>query len=108
MLLFRSLKYRNYRLFFTGQSISLIGTWMQRVAISWLVYRLTGSPFILGLVTFASLFPSLILAPFAGSVVDRYNKFKIFWITQIFLMVQAGLLAAMLWFNYYSIFWIGV
>src|SRR5690606_20613928 len=108
MLMFRSLKYYNYRLFFTGQSISLIGTWMQRVAISWLVYRLTGSPFVLGLITFASLFPSLILAPFAGSLVDRHNKFRIFWFTQILLMLQAGTLALMVWLNYYNIGWIGV
>lgn len=108
MLLFRSLQYYNYRLFFTGQSISLIGTWMQRVAISWLVYRLTGSPFILGLISFASLFPSLILAPFAGSLVDRHNKFRIFWFTQIILMLQAGTLALMVWLNYYNILWIGI
>jgi len=108
MQMFRSLQYRNYRLFFTGQSISLIGTWMQRVAISWLVYRLTGSPFILGLITFAGLIPSLFLAPFAGSFVDRHNKFKTFCFTQVLLMVQAGTLAMMVWFDYYSIFWIGV
>src|SRR5690606_6707456 len=108
MLMFRSLKYRNYRLFFTGQSISLIGTWMQRVAISWLVYRLTGSPLVLGMITFASLFPSLILAPFAGSLVDRHNKFRIFSITQVLLMLQAGTLALMVWLNYYNIIWIGV
>jgi len=106
--MFRSLKYRNYRLFFTGQSISLIGTWMQRVAISWLVYRLTGSPLVLGMITFASLFPSLILAPFAGSLVDRHNKFRIFSITQVLLMLQAGTLALMVWLNYYNIIWIGV
>src|SRR3546814_14412038 len=81
---------------------------MQRVAISWLVYRLTGSPFILGLISFASLFPSLILAPFAGSLVDRYNKFRIFWFTQIILMLQAGTLALMVWLNYYDILWIGI
>lgn len=108
MQIFRSLKYYNYRLFFTGQSISLIGTWMQRVAISWLVYRLTGSPFVLGLITFASLIPSLVLAPFAGSLVDRYNKFNIFISTQIVLMLQAGTLALMVWLNYYNIAWIGV
>jgi MFS family permease len=107
MQMFRSLKYRNYRLFFTGQSISLIGTWMQRVAISWLVYRLTGSPFILGLITFAGLIPSLFLAPFAGSFVDRHNKFKTFFVTQILLMLQAGTLALMVWFDYYNIIWIG-
>lgn len=108
MQIFRSLKYHNYRLFFTGQSISLIGTWMQRVAISWLVYRLTGSPFVLGLITFASLIPSLVLAPFAGSLVDRYNKFNIFMSTQIVLMLQAGTLALMVWLDYYNIAWIGI
>lgn len=81
---------------------------MQRVAISWLVYRLTGSPFVLGLITFASLFPSLVLAPFAGSLVDRHSKFRIFWFTQILLMLQAGTLALLVWLNYYSIFWIGI
>jgi MFS family permease len=79
---------------------------MQRVAISWLVYRLTGSAFLLGLVTFLSLIPSLVLAPFAGSFIDRHNKFKVVMVTQIALMVQAGALAAMVWLNYYSIAWI--
>lgn len=79
---------------------------MQRVAISWLVYRLTGSAFLLGLVTFLSLIPSLVLAPYAGSYVDRHNKFKILVITQIILMLQAGALAAMIWFKVYDIFWI--
>ncbi|MCX2430055.1 MULTISPECIES: MFS transporter [unclassified Pedobacter] len=106
MSIFRSLRHYNYRLFFTGQAISLIGTWMQRVAISWLVYRLTGSAFLLGLITFLSLIPSLILAPYAGSYVDRHNKFKILVITQIILMLQAGALAVMIWFKVYDMFWI--
>lgn len=106
MSIFRSLKHYNYRLFFTGQAISLIGTWMQRVAISWLVYRLTGSAFLLGLITFLSLIPSLILAPYAGSYVDRHNKYKILIITQVILMLQAGALAVMIWFKVYDMFWI--
>ncbi len=106
MSIFRSLKHYNYRLFFTGQAVSLIGTWMQRVAVSWLVYRLTESAFLLGLMTFLSLIPSLILAPFAGSYVDRHNKYKILVITQILLMLQAGALAAMIWFKVYDMFWI--
>ena len=106
MSIFRSLKHYNYRLFFTGQAISLIGTWMQRVAVSWLVYRLTESAFLLGLMTFLSLIPSLILAPFAGSYVDRHNKYKVLVITQILLMLQAGALAAMIWFKVYDMFWI--
>jgi MFS family permease len=81
---------------------------MQRVAISWLVYRITGSALLLGLVTFLSLIPSLVLAPFAGSFIDRHNKFKVVMVTQIALMVQAGVLAAMVWLNYYSMIWISV
>lgn len=106
MSIFRSLRHYNYRLFFTGQSISLVGTWMQRVAVSWLIYRLTGSAFLLGLVTFLSLIPSLVLAPYAGSYVDRHNKFKILIITQVILMFQAGALALMIWFKHYDVFWI--
>jgi MFS family permease len=106
MSIFRSLRHYNYRLFFTGQAISLIGTWMQRVAISWLVYRLTGSAFLLGLITFLSLIPSLVLAPYAGSYVDRHNKYKVLVITQIILMLQAGALALMIWLKVYDMFWI--
>lgn len=108
MSIFRSLKHHNFRLHFIGQAISLIGTWMQRVAISWLVYRITGSALLLGLVTFLSLIPSLVLAPFAGSFIDRHNKFKVVMVTQIALMVQAGVLAAMIWLNYYNMVWIAV
>lgn len=79
---------------------------MQRVAISWLVYRLTGSAFLLGLITFLSLIPSLVLAPYAGSYVDRHNKYKILLITQVILMLQAGALALMIWFKVYDMFWI--
>ncbi|WP_443946929.1 MFS transporter [Pedobacter sp. AW1-32] len=106
MSIFRSLKHYNYRLFITGQAISLVGTWMQRVAVSWLVYRLTGSTFLLGLITFLSLIPSLVLAPYAGSYVDRHNKYKILIIAQVILMLQAGSLALMIWFKYYDIYWI--
>lgn len=108
MHIFRSLKYYNYRLFFSGQAISLIGTWMQRVAVSWLIYRITGSAFLLGAITFLSLIPSLFLSPFAGSFADRYNKYRVLMITQIGLMLQAGILAFMVWFQYYNVLWIGV
>jgi MFS family permease len=103
MSMFRSLKYRNFKLFFYGQSISLVGTWMQKTAVAWLVYRLTGSALLLGLVGFVSLIPSLILSPFAGSMIDRYNRYKILMITQIISMAQAGALAALIFFEYYSI-----
>ncbi|WP_229738682.1 MFS transporter [Parapedobacter pyrenivorans] len=105
--IFRALKHRNYRLHFTGQAISLMGTWMQRIAISWLVYRLTESALILGLVSFVSLIPSLVLSPFIGSFVDRRQKYRIVLFTQIGLMVQAGTLALMVFLGYYSVWWIG-
>lgn len=103
MNIFRSLKYRNFKLFFYGQSVSLMGTWMQKTAVSWLVYRLTGSALLLGIVTFVSLIPSLVLSPYAGSYIDRHNRFKVMINSQIISMVQAGALAAMLYFKCYSI-----
>ena len=69
----RALRYRNYRLFFGGQSVSLIGTWMTRIATSWLVYRLTHSAFLLGVVGFCLQIPILLLGPFAGVWVDRWT-----------------------------------
>ncbi len=89
----RALRYKNYRLFFSGQSLSLIGTWMQQVALGWLVYRLTDSAFLLGLVGFSSQVPTFILASFAGVLADRYNKHKIIITTQMLAMLQASILA---------------
>ncbi|MBU2497934.1 MAG: MFS transporter [Proteobacteria bacterium] len=89
----RALRHRNYRLFFGGQSISLIGTWMQRIALSWLVYRLTNSPFLLGFVGFAGQIPTFLLAPFAGVLADRYNRQRLLVLTQILATVQAFTLA---------------
>lgn len=89
----RALRHKNYRLFFTGQSLSLIGTWMQSVALGWLVYRLTDSAFLLGLVGFSSQIPTFILASFAGVLADRYNKHKIIIATQTLAMIQAFILA---------------
>ncbi|MDT8068258.1 MAG: MFS transporter [Terriglobia bacterium] len=91
----RALRHRNYRLFFGGQGISLIGTWMTRVATGWLVYRLTDSAFLLGLVSFASQIPILILGPFAGVWVDRLNRHRVLVITQILSMVESFALAAL-------------
>ena len=76
---------------------------MQKTAVSWLVYRLTGSAFLLGLVTFASLIPSLVLSPFAGSYIEKHNRFKIMMKSQVISMLQAGTLAIMIYFKYYSI-----
>ncbi len=91
--IFRSLRYRNYRLFFVGQGISLIGTWMQRIAMPWLVYHLTGSPLLLGVIDFVSQIPSFVLMPFAGVLTDRWNRHRILIITQILAMLQALILA---------------
>ncbi|HUL43614.1 MAG TPA: MFS transporter [Bacteroidota bacterium] len=92
-LIFRTLRYRNYRLFFGGQLISLIGTWMQTVALTWLVYRITNSVFLLGIVGFAGQLPALVFSPFAGVIADKLNKHRIVVITQILSMVQATILA---------------
>lgn len=94
-IVFRSLQYRNYRLFFAGQSISLIGTWMQRIAMPWLVYNLTGSALLLGVVAFAGQIPIFILSPVAGVLTDRWNRYKVLLITQIMSAVQAFVLAAL-------------
>jgi MFS family permease len=93
--IFRTLASRNYRLFFTGQSISLVGTWMQRVAMSWLVYHLTSSEFLLGLVSFLGLIPVFVLAPFAGVLADRFHRLHLLIATQALAMLQALLLAAL-------------
>jgi MFS family permease len=93
---FRALRYRNYRLYFTGQSISLIGTWMQQMTISWLTYRITGSAFMLGLVGFLGQIPALLFTPLAGVFADRYNRQRILIITQGLEMLQAFILAALI------------
>jgi len=91
----RALRHRNFRLFFFGQSLSLIGTWMTRVATSWLVYRLTGSTFLLGTITFASQIPSFLLAPVAGVWVDRWDRRRVLLATQVLAAVQSMLLAGL-------------
>lgn len=91
----RALRYRNFRLFFMGQSISLIGTWMQQVAMSWLVYRMTGSPFMLGVVAFASQIPSLLLSPLAGVLCDRWDRHRTLIATQTLAMIQAFMITAL-------------
>lgn len=92
---FRSLRYRNYRLFFSGQSISLIGTWIQRLAMPWLVYDLTKSVVLLGVVGFMGQIPTFILAPYAGVIADRRNRFHIMITTQILSMLQASILTVL-------------
>jgi MFS family permease len=92
-LIFRALYHRNYRLFFGGQGISLIGTWMQQIAMSWLVYRMTNSAFLLGLIGFSSQICSFFFSPFAGVISDRWNRHHILVVTQSLAMTQAFVLA---------------
>jgi len=91
----RALRHRNFRLFFGGQSISMIGTWMTRVATGWLVYRLTGSALLLGTVSFAGQIPTFFLAPFAGVWVDRLDRRQVLVWTQTLSMIQSLALAAL-------------
>jgi MFS family permease len=86
---FRALRHRNYRLFFAGQSVSLIGTWITRVAMGWLVYRMTKSEFVLGVVAFASLVPTFLLTPLGGVLADRFDRQRIILGTQVALMVTS-------------------
>jgi MFS family permease len=93
--LLRALSHRNYRLFFYGQGLSLIGTWITRVATSWLVYRLTGSALLLGVVNFAGQIPNFLLTPLAGVMADRWNLRRALIVTQVLSMLQSFALAAL-------------
>ncbi len=90
---FRALRHRNYRIFFWGQSASLIGTWMQQVALSWLVYRMTNSPFLLGTTMFMSQIPTFFFTPFAGVFADRHSRRNMLFVTQALSLTQASILA---------------
>ena len=102
----RALRHRNFRLFFGGQSISLVGTWMTRIATSWLVYRLTGSALLLGTVSFAGQIPTFLFAPFAGVWVDRLDRRQVLVWTQTLSMVQSFALAALTLSHHIAIHWI--
>lgn len=91
----RALRHRNYRLFFGGQSVSLAGSWITRVATSWLVYRLTGSELLLGVVGFCGQIPALVLTPFAGALVDRVDRRKVLLVAQWLSAVQSAVLAGL-------------
>jgi MFS family permease len=99
----RALRHRNFRLYYGGQGISLIGTWMTRLATSWLVYRLTGSALLLGVVGFAGQIPTFLLAPFAGVWVDRLDRRHVLIVTQILAMLQSFALAALTLSNHINI-----
>src|ERR1700712_410388 len=100
---FRAFKSRNYSLYFGGQSVSLIGTWMQKTAVSWVVYSLTHSTFMLGLTLFASLFPSFLFSLMGGVVSDRYNRFRVLLTTQVASMIQASILAMLILAKHYAV-----
>ena len=102
---FASLKNRNYRLFFMGQSVSLLGTWMQKTAVSWVVYSLTQSKFMLGVSVFATLFPTALFSLYGGIVADRYNRYKILLSTQLVSLLQAVLLTLSIVFFKQHVVW---
>jgi len=105
---FRAFQSRNYRLYFYGQSVSLIGTWMQRTAISWVVYTMTHSTFMLGLSLFAAQFPSFLLSTLGGVVSDRYHRYRVLLITQIASLIQSALLAVLVLLGHYNVWEINV
>src|SRR5262245_8213684 len=94
-VLLRALAHRNFRLLFVGQGVSMIGTWMQQVAVAWLVFQLTGSAAWLGVVGFVSQVPTFFLAPVAGVLVDRWDRHRLVLLTQTLAMLQAFLLAGL-------------
>ena len=92
-LAFRALSHKNFRLFVSGQSLSLVGTWIQQVAVTWLVYRLTNSAFMLGIVGFSGQLPLFVIAPFAGVLADKSNRHKLLLYTQSLALLQALILS---------------
>lgn len=100
---FRAFKSRNYRLYYGGQAISLIGTWMQKTAVSWVVYVLTNNPFMLGVSLFASQFPSFLFSLFGGVVSDRYDRYKVLLTTQVLSMLQSLVLALIIFSHHYNV-----
>jgi MFS family permease len=102
----RALAHRNYRLFFSGQSVSLMGTWITRIATSWLVYRLTGSAFLLGIVGFCGQIPTLVLSPIAGVLVDRSDRHRMLLWTQVLSALQSLALAVLAFTHVINVAWI--
>jgi len=98
----RALEHRNFRLYFAGQAVSILGSWIQQVALSWLVYRLTGSAALLGITAFCGLIPQLVVGPFAGAWIDKHDKKKWLVGVQSLMALQAFVLAGLCWMD-----WIG-
>src|SRR6266480_6049273 len=102
----RAFRHRNFRLYFGGQSISLIGTWVQQIALGWTIYELTHSSFLLGLVSFCGQLPLFLVTPFAGVLVDRFNRHRTLVTTQALSMLQALALALVVsthWLNLWNL-----
>ena len=95
----RALAHRPFRLYFFGQAVAILGSWIQQVALAWLVYRLTGSAALLGLAAFAALAPILVVGPLAGAWIDRHDRRRLLMQVQVLLFIQAGALAALTWFE---------
>ena len=95
----RALAHRPFRLYFFGQAVSILGSWIQQVALAWLVYRLTGSAALLGLAAFAALAPILVVGPLAGAWIDRHDRRRLLMQVQVLLFIQASALAALTWFE---------
>ncbi|MGH7616622.1 MAG: MFS transporter [Gemmatimonadaceae bacterium] len=102
----RALAHRNYRLFFGGQSVSLMGTWITRIATSWLIYRLTNSAFLLGMVGFCGQIPTLVLSPFAGVLVDRWDRHRLLVVTQVMSALQSLALALLAFTHTITVGWV--
>lgn len=100
---FRSFRNRNYSLFFSGQSVSQIGSWMQRTSVSWVVYTMTHSAFMLGATVFVSQFPSFVFSLLGGIVADRYSRFRVLMVTQVATTIQAALLALLIFTHHYTV-----
>ncbi|MSO30264.1 MAG: MFS transporter [Acidobacteria bacterium] len=99
----RAFSYPNYRLFFGGQIVSLVGSWMSMTATSWLVYRLTGSPMMLGVVGFAGQFPGFVMGPFAGAYLDRWDRHRVLVVTQAVSMAHSFMLALLMFTGHISV-----
>ncbi|HET7153044.1 MAG TPA: MFS transporter, partial [Candidatus Kapabacteria bacterium] len=105
---FRSLRHRNYRLFFSGQLVSLCGTWMQNVAQSWLVWELSHSAVWLGIIGFMTFLPQLFFSLFGGTAADRFPRRGLIIVTQTVSMTLAFVLAALVWTNAVTVWWVAV
>ena len=100
---FRALRSRNYRLFFAGQALSQLGTWMQKTAVSWVIYTTTHSKMMLGVSVFATLFPTAVFSLLGGGVADRYNRYRVLLLTQVLSMGQAGLLTLLVYWHPHAV-----